>query len=615
MSLLMDALKKADETIDLPTLPNTSDIVTNKDEEPLSLDIINDDTPTTSPSEPTSDESFPIDWDNELLVEQFDDSSASDEKLHSEEQNEKVSTTHNWDDELLPQFREDKKPESLPSNESDEIAPLNDNINIDSDKAAVLDGGENELKKEVLETTQTSVETPKQTVANPGGVELQFKSNVTELKTELQAEPKVDEKKVDEKKVNENKANEKNEFSKPVAKPAHYPKEAQRILAASAPPTSSKRTLWLSGVLAVLLIGMGAGYYYIESLSSPSQFSPRRTFDTTVPRRQAPRSDTRALQPAPEKQPFVVQTYEQPVQKLPDSVEINKPAQTQKSSTTQSAEDRKAKMQANSPVQPQPKTSQFAISEKSKSPKAPPQTGITTPAQKFPPSKKVVEFKQKPSSPTQNPGIKTLHKTVASKINIELSKAYAAFQQGDHQTAQIAYTKTLQQDQNNRDALLGLAALALFKGNKYLAQQHYRQVLQLYPQDTYAQVGLINTLEYLSPETESQLKLLLEQSPQSAYIHFNLGNLYASQKRWAQAQQAYFNALHYDINQANYAYNLAISLDHLNQPQMALTYYKRALQLAPNQPIHFNSQTVLKRVQTLIAHTDSSALARLPIRE
>ena len=139
--------------------------------------------------------------------------------------------------------------------------------------------------------------------------------------------------------------------------------------------------------------------------------------------------------------------------------------------------------------------------------------------------------------------------------------------------------------------------------------------MQLYPQDTYAQVGLINTLEHLSPETESQLKLLLEQAPQSAYIHFNLGNLYASQKRWAQAQQAYFNALHYDTNQANYAYNLAISLDHLNQPQMALTYYQRTLQFAPNQPIHFNSQAVLKRIQTLMAQTGSSALANLPIGE
>ena len=578
MSLLMDALKKADETNDLPTLPNTFDI--NKDEEQLSVDIINDNTPITSP--PTSNESL-----------------ASDE----EEQSEKISST--WDNELLQQFQQDKKSEALPS---DEIAPLNDNINIDSDKTnsdkpAVLGDSENELKNEEPKTIQTSVETPKQMVAEPG-FELKFKSEVTKPK----AESKVDEKKVDEK-----KANERKEFVKTMAKQAHYPKEAQRILAAGAPPTSSRRTFLLSGVLIILIIVMGAGYYYIESLSSQSNLFLGETSSTSVSKRQATsHSDTRSLQPAPKKQQSTNQTYEEPVQKLPPTIEVNKPVQTQPILTTaiQSTEDKRAKIPAT--PQPQAKTRPFAISEKSKSmPQAPSQ--IATPAQKSPSTKEVVQIKQKPSS--LPPGIKTLHKTVASKINAELSKAYAAFQQGDHQTAQIAYTKTLQQDQNNRDALLGLAALALLRGNKYLAQQHYRRVLQLYPQDTYAQVGLINTLEHLSPETESQLKLLLEQAPQSAYIHFNLGNLYASQKRWAQAQQAYFNALHYDTNQANYAYNLAISLDHLNQPQMALTYYQRTLQFAPNQPIHFNSQAVLKRIQTLMAQTGSSALANLPIGE
>ena len=214
MSLLMDALKKADETNDLPTLPNTFDI--NKDEEQLSVDIINDNTPITSP--PTSNESL-----------------ASDE----EEQSEKISST--WDNELLQQFQQDKKSEALPS---DEIAPLNDNINIDSDKPAVLGDSENELKNEEPKTIQTSVETPKQMVAEPG-FELKFKSEVTKPK----AESKVDEKKVDEK-----KANERKEFVKTMAKQAHYPKEAQRILAAGAPPTSSRRTFLLSGVLIILII-------------------------------------------------------------------------------------------------------------------------------------------------------------------------------------------------------------------------------------------------------------------------------------------------------------------------------------------------------------------------
>lgn len=206
------------------------------------------------------------------------------------------------------------------------------------------------------------------------------------------------------------------------------------------------------------------------------------------------------------------------------------------------------------------------------------------------------------SPPTTASGIHTLRQSVTQKIYPELSKAYAAFKTGDNKAAQKAYNQVLQQDQNNRDALLGLAALASLRGDRQRAQQYYRRLLQLYPQSVLAQIGLINTLDNHTPTSETQLKLLLAQAPQSAYIHFSLGNLYAKQGRWAQAQQAFFNALAYDKSQADYAYNLAITLDHLNQSHLALTYYQQALQLAQNQPdVSFSAQAVQKRMQTLEA--------------
>ncbi|MDY6993955.1 MAG: tetratricopeptide repeat protein, partial [Pseudomonadota bacterium] len=103
----------------------------------------------------------------------------------------------------------------------------------------------------------------------------------------------------------------------------------------------------------------------------------------------------------------------------------------------------------------------------------------------------------------------------------------------------------------------------------------------------------------------------LEQMPQSAYVHFNLGNVYASHRQWAQAQQAYFNAYRYDNQNADYAYNLAISLDQLNQPSAALTYYQKALQLSQRQPVHFNLPKLRQRIQTLKAHHQASALTEL----
>ncbi len=211
----------------------------------------------------------------------------------------------------------------------------------------------------------------------------------------------------------------------------------------------------------------------------------------------------------------------------------------------------------------------------------------------------ITPAQSQPSLPT---GIYTLHNSLQPDINPDLSKAYAAYQRGDEQTAQKAYGKVLEIYKNNRDALLGLAALALRRGDSYQALAYYRKILRLYPQDKIAQVNLINILGIF--QNESQLKLLLRETAQtqSAYIYFSLGNFYAGQRRWLYAQQAFLKALNSDKSQADYAYNLAISYEHLNKPRLALNYYKRTLELAKRQTktiINFNIQAVQRRVQSL----------------
>ena len=57
-------------------------------------------------------------------------------------------------------------------------------------------------------------------------------------------------------------------------------------------------------------------------------------------------------------------------------------------------------------------------------------------------------------------------------------------------------------------------------------------------------------------------------------LHFTLGNQLAQQGRWAEAQQEYFKAFAADPDNADFAFNLAVSLDHLRQPKLALDYYR-----------------------------------------
>jgi uncharacterized protein HemY len=100
-------------------------------------------------------------------------------------------------------------------------------------------------------------------------------------------------------------------------------------------------------------------------------------------------------------------------------------------------------------------------------------------------------------------------------------------------------------------------------------------------------------------QTESRLKTLLAQQPDAAALHFTLGNNYVTQLRWAEAQQSFFRALSIDPTNADYAFNLAVSLDHLNKIQLATKYYSKTLVLAGNKPVGFKKAQVSARLKEL----------------
>jgi tetratricopeptide (TPR) repeat protein len=152
-------------------------------------------------------------------------------------------------------------------------------------------------------------------------------------------------------------------------------------------------------------------------------------------------------------------------------------------------------------------------------------------------------------------------------------------QEGRLEAAQSAYRRLLQQEPRNVDALLGMAAVAARSNNPGEAGRLYLRALDVEPKNTFAQAGLLNLLGSADPAgSEAKLKRLLADQP-SAFLHFALGNLYAAEERWPDAQQAYFQAHHLAPSNPDYAFNLAVSLEHIKQPKPALTYYQRALQL------------------------------------
>lgn len=188
--------------------------------------------------------------------------------------------------------------------------------------------------------------------------------------------------------------------------------------------------------------------------------------------------------------------------------------------------------------------------------------------------------------------------------NQTIDRAYDALQAGQLDTAQRDYQQVLRSDAKNTDALLGLATIAARQGQAEQAQAFYQRALESDPNDATAQAGLINTRGQADPvHSESRLKTALASQPDSSALHFALGNLYARQLRWSEAQQAYFRAYSGEPDNADFIFNLAVSLDHLHQNKLAAQYYRMALSTAASnnnsQNTSFDRNQVKNRVLEL----------------
>jgi uncharacterized protein HemY len=205
-----------------------------------------------------------------------------------------------------------------------------------------------------------------------------------------------------------------------------------------------------------------------------------------------------------------------------------------------------------------------------------------------------------PASPTGGAAFKIKRTSTPDKLHPRLVRAYDAWRSGDLAAAKRDYQRVLQSDRRNRNALLGLGAIAVREGQWDDASDRYTELLRLNPRDSIAQAGLIAVHENVDPlRGESQIRLLLRDEPNAPHLHFTLGNLYAEQNRWGEAQDAYFNAYRLQSDNPDYAYNLAVSLDQLGKSGAAADYYRRALELAAVDGAAFDQPSVRDRLLRL----------------
>lgn len=186
------------------------------------------------------------------------------------------------------------------------------------------------------------------------------------------------------------------------------------------------------------------------------------------------------------------------------------------------------------------------------------------------------------------------------KVPRDIGAGYESLARGDLAAARRSYQAALATDPGSIDALLGMATVEAQSGNRTAAAYNYRRVLEADSRNVTALAGLAALADYSRPEAlEAQLREDLSRNPDSAPLRFALGNLYASQSRWTEAQAEFFESYRLDPGVADVLYNLAVSLDHLGQPRLAAEFYARALDASRRQATQFDPAPVARRLAEL----------------
>ena len=226
---------------------------------------------------------------------------------------------------------------------------------------------------------------------------------------------------------------------------------------------------------------------------------------------------------------------------------------------------------------------------------APPPMPVATPAMETGTLKAEAPPQRSYAETTKPSPIRITHSKAT--VNPLLEQGYAALQQGNLPQAQQAYERMLSIDPKSVDALYGLAAIAVSRQQSGLAEEYYLRILEADPRDALAHAGLAGLKG--GSNAESRLKTLIADQPEVPQLHLALGNIYAQNQRWRDAQQSYFLAYKSDSENPDIAFNLAVSLDQLHQDKLAAQYYGEALRLANKAQATFTRSVAQQRLREL----------------
>lgn len=378
--------------------------------------------------------------------------------------------------------------------------------------------------------------------------------------------------------------------------------------------------IWAAQIAAALLLMVGGAYYYFSTSGNGNTFNVPEQYLTNQDSYSNNFNDElEALDQADATQDAAVETLAGLLDEAPPAVDVEISA-TEELNETDPAPEQIAELvtptAAPSALEEEvieniPElelASSESVDNEIEQTESTVDTTLADASEQTPSSREIQTFE--PSRPVQpaDGSISFSRAQPRSSTDPMLQDAYSAYQRDDLSRAQELYQQVLMQSPLQRDALLGLAAIATRNGEASLAMELYSRLLARDPSDGVARAGLLGIRPLGGPEIqERELRRLQAEHPEVAPVAYALGNFYAVQNRWNEAQRFYFNALQLAKTDAlsgvpvnpDYAFNLAVSLERLNQSSAAETYYREAIAFAEDFPAGFDVSVARSRLRSL----------------
>lgn len=187
-------------------------------------------------------------------------------------------------------------------------------------------------------------------------------------------------------------------------------------------------------------------------------------------------------------------------------------------------------------------------------------------------------------------------------VREKYESAALMLQRGQPEEALLIYNQLLRNTPKDRISLLGRAAALQKLGRTLMAVSAYEDVLAVFPGDEWALVNLLGLVSQQEPERAlAQLERLQRLNPKTALLPAQIGMIQMARGNFEMAARSLERAITLDSGNAKYVFNLAVLYDKWGQPQSALRYYRRCLEMAQNNP---DGQIPVETVRSRMAFLD-----------